>query len=119
MNQQDDFSDFIDKYSLWTLDFFKYEMPEEIDQEKEYNQILDECCSEDFKTPAHWETSYAQELSKNDPVAYRCGLADYTDTMREQYFEGQNEEFYPVEKTKEAINNTLEELSHNIMLDQI
>lgn len=54
---------------------------EEVDAEKEYASMLDDC------NPLPMGLRYSEVLQEKDPIAYRCGWADYQDVLREQYVE--------------------------------
>lgn len=114
MNQQDEFEGVISKYNLWDDEFFLYALPGEVSQEDQYNAMLDEV--------AVCESCHrggAEHLKENDPVAYRCGFADYTDAMREDYFEGPCEDFYDPEGVKDAINSALQDRVDKINEDML
>lgn len=53
--------------------------PKEIDREKytedDYDEMLDDCYGDVQITGLSYSTSYA--LKNLDPIAYRCGFADY------------------------------------------
>lgn len=105
--EQDDFEAIIDKYKLWDDPNFYRAAPSSIDTEEIYCQALNECPPDDFKVPDGWRNGYAEALKEHDPVAYRCGLADYDDVMAESYFRGPGDEFYQPEGVREAINAAL------------
>ena len=105
--EQDDFEKVIDKYALWDDEVFEDAVPDTINQEEQYDQCLNECPPPDFQMPDGWYASFAEALQKNDPIMYRCGLSDFTDTMRESYFEGNDENFYDPEEMRDAINEAL------------
>ena len=90
-----------------------------IDMDARYDETLDECYSmESVGGPfAHMLASSVLETC--DPVAYRCGFSDYTDSERQECphngMEFINEEFYDKEEVdeirdeEEAINDAAEE----------
>ena len=57
-----------------------------VDVDELYDQMLDECASVDnCPTCAHY--GGARILKEMDPVAYRCGRADYEDMLTGDYEE--------------------------------
>lgn len=116
MKYQDDFEKIIEKYKLWENKYFIHILPPKIDIESGYNARLNHC----YPSPEHMpKMEYSRYLKEYDEIAYNCGFADYIDTLRENYFERNEEEFYPIQVIKNAINETLEELSATILNDQL
>jgi len=66
-----------------------------------------------------FEWRYSDILKEKDEIMYRCGFADYTDVFRENYFERNDEEFYPVEGMRDAINEALDEIAATVTNDQL
>ena len=117
--EQDDFEKVIEKYDLWNDQVFEENLPAESNQEEQYDICLNECPPPDFQMPEGWYASYSEALQKNDPIMYRCGLADFTDTMRETYFEGPDERFFEPEEIKDTINEALDDRIELIEEDKL
>jgi len=118
--EQDDFTHIIQKYDLLNEnEVFDDNLPDEIDQEERYNQMLDDCPPANFEVPNHWSKSkYSEALKENDETLYRCGFADYADTLAEDYFE-MNDNFYEPEEMREAINAALDDRIQIIEEDKL
>ena len=57
-----------------------------VDMYELYDQMLDECSSVD-NCPTCQNYGGAEILKRMDPIAYRCGFNDYTDSVRDEYTE--------------------------------
>lgn len=116
MNRQDEFNEIINKYGLWENDGFLNRLPEQINLVAVFDDTLDQC----YSVPEHMpKAKYSEYLKEHDEIAYRCSFADHTDVFREDYFERNDEEFYPVEGIQEAINETLQEMADAILEDML
>ena len=58
-----------------------------IDAERAYDDMLDECYDLSRVGGPFECMSASRVLRECDPVAYRCGLNDYTDSMRDEWEE--------------------------------
>lgn len=74
-----------------------------IDTDSAYDDMLDDCYSLETVGGPFAYMSASNVLSKLDPIAYRCGSSDYTDSQREVWAEvdGDYYERREAEKAKE------------------
>lgn len=75
----------------------------EIDADLAYDDLINECYSLEKVGGPFAYMSASWVLSKVDPIAYRCGFSDYTDSQREFWAEvdGDYYERREAEKAKE------------------
>ena len=71
-----------------------------IDTEERYRDMLDECYSFDSVGGIFSSMQPSRVLEEVDPVAYRCGMNDYEDCLREDY-EEIDEQFYEKQEVRE------------------
>ena len=73
-----------------------------------YDQMLDECCSCETCNRG------GSDLKEEDPIAYRCGFSDWTDSECQSdnlfYIDGQYLTVEQMEELKEAIKDAIDEL---------
>jgi len=62
------------------MDEDEYTEMEEWEFTPQYDEMLDECYSAVEIAGMEYSTSYA--LKNLDPVAYRCGMMDYADSIQ-------------------------------------
>jgi len=74
------------------------------DYEEQYDDMLNECYDELFNILP------STILEKCDPIAYRCGLNDYVDSLDNE----DNEDYIVLTEELEELNNELEELEDQI-----
>ena len=73
-------AEYLDHYYLITPDYIDAEgnVYDESDLQERYDDMLDE---EGPVTIGGLEYSVSRVLQEVDPIAYRCGMADYRDTL--------------------------------------
>lgn len=77
-----------------------------LDTEESYRDMLDECYSFKAVGGIFAAMSPANVLEEVDPVAYRCGLNDYEDSLTDSYTEI-DEEYYSTDEV-DAIREEVE-----------
>jgi predicted nucleic acid-binding Zn-ribbon protein len=90
------------------IDFFELE---ESNYESSYDDMLDECYPEVFNILP------SRILSECDPIAYRCGLSDYLDSIDvsdDTNYQKLEEELEELETELEELETELEELEDEL-----
>lgn len=68
-----------------TQDDFEQRLEDDVNEECEngYDDMLDDCCGDVVIGTLTYSPSYV--LSVVDPIAYRCGLSEYVDSILSDY----------------------------------
>lgn len=101
--------------NLASLEVKKQEMDDyEIDPDSVEDNYKD-CLNEMYEMPNGWD--YADVLEKMDPIMYRCGLNDYTDSFDKEEFEDYKElqeEFEEFDNINDQLNDEIFDLEQEI-----
>lgn len=63
---------------------------DKVDMEAIFSDMLDECYSFDSVGGPFQLMSPSRVLREMDPIAFRCGVSDYADSIRDEYVELSN-----------------------------
>lgn len=86
---------------------------DKVDMEQRFRDMLDECYSFEAVGGPFAHMSPSKVLAELDPIAFRCGLNDYADSVRDEYVE-LSSGYYRIEDCKEVQGEIAAELDTEI-----